>query len=122
MQVAAAAPRYVKREEVPSAEIEKERQLCLAEVKEQGKPEAMAAKIVEGKLNKWFQEVCLLEQPWIRENKQTIEELRAALVSKTGENVQIRRFIRFQLGEGIEKRAENFAEEIAKMNSAVTQS
>jgi elongation factor Ts len=85
---------------------------------EQGKPAAVADKIVEGKLNKWYSDVCLLEQPWVKEQKMTIEELRAQIVQKTGENVTIRRFMRWVLGEGIEKKKDDLAAEVAKMNAA----
>ncbi len=115
MHVAASAPAYVRREEVPEAEVAKERELFKAQVLEQGKPENIADKIVEGKVNKWLSEICLMEQPWVKEPKQTVEDLRADLVNKTGENVQVRRFSRFVLGEGIEKKKENLAEEVAKM-------
>ena len=118
MQVAAAQPQYVRREEVPEEVVAKERELFRAEVIESGKPEKIADKIVDGKINKWMSEICLLDQPWVKEPKMTIEQLRAELVHKTGENVQIRRFARFILGEGIEKKEENLAEEIAKMNAA----
>lgn len=118
MQVAAAQPQYVRREEVPEDIVAKERELFKAEVIESGKPEHIADKIVDGKINKWMSEICLLEQPWVKEPKMTIEQLRAELVHKTGENVQVRRFARFILGEGIEKQQENLAEEIAKMNAA----
>ena len=115
MHVAASSPAYVRREEVPEAEIAKEREFFKAQVIEQGKPEKIADKIVEGKINKWLSEICLMEQPWVKEPKQTVEDLRADLVNKTGENVQVRRFSRFVLGEGIEKKKENLAEEVAKM-------
>jgi elongation factor Ts len=118
MQIAAASPRWIKREEVPADEVEAERKIFKAQVLEQGKPENIADKIVDGKLNKWFSEVCLMEQAWVKENKMTIEELRASVVQKTGENVTIRRFVRFVLGEGIEKKKESLAEEVAKMHDA----
>ncbi|MBX2814246.1 MAG: translation elongation factor Ts [Myxococcales bacterium] len=118
MQIAAAQPGYVRREEVLESVVEKERQLFKAEVIESGKPEKIADKIVEGKLNKWFSEICLMEQAWVKEPKMTIEQLRAEVVHKTGENVQVRRFSRFILGEGLEKKEENLAEEIAKMQAA----
>ena len=118
MQIAAANPIYVRREEVPAAIVAKERSLFEAEVKQQGKPAAIVDKIVNGKVEKWYAEICLMEQPWIKEPKQTVETLRATVVQKTGENVQVRRFIRYVLGEGIEKKQENLAEEIAKMHAA----
>ena len=119
MQIAAASPTYVRREEVPEDVVAKERSLFEEEVREQGKPDKIIDKIVSGKIDKWYTEICLIEQPWVKEPKQSIEQVRAALVQKTGENVQIRRFERFQLGEGIEKKSENLAEEIAKMQQAV---
>merc|ERR1711916_389647 len=84
MQVAAAQPTYVRREEVPEDVIAKERALFKAEVIESGKPEKIADKIVDGKINKWMSGICLLEQPWVKEPKQTIEQLRAEMVHKTG--------------------------------------
>ena len=118
MHVAAAAPTYLDREEVPAADIDKEREVFKAQVIEQGKPEKIADKIVEGKLGKWFSEVCLMEQPWVKEPKMSVEDLRTEIVQKTGENVKVRRFVRFALGEGIEKKQENLAEEVAKMHAA----
>ena len=117
MHVCAANPTYLKREEVPEADVAKEREIYKAQVMEQGKPANVADKIVEGKLTKWYADVCLLEQPWVREPKMTIEELRAQLVQKTGENITIRRFVRWALGEGIEKRKDDLAAEVAKMNA-----
>lgn len=117
MQIAAAQPAYVRREEVPEEVVAKEREIFMGQVVESGKPEHIAAKIVDGKINKWMSEICLLEQPWVKEPKMSVEQLRAELVHKTGENVQVRRFVRFVLGEGIEKKEENLAEEIAKMNA-----
>jgi elongation factor Ts len=118
MHVCAANPTYLRREDVPEADIAKEREIYKAQVMEQGKPANVADKIVEGKLNKWYADVCLMEQPWVREQKMTIEELRASIVQKTGENITIRRFARWVLGEGIEKKKEDLAAEIAKMTEA----
>jgi elongation factor Ts len=118
MHVAAADPRYLKPEDVPASDVEREREIFKAQVIEQGKPEKIADKIVEGKLTKWYSEVCLMQQPWVKEPKMSIEDLRTEIVQKTGENVQIRRFVRYALGEGIEKKQENLAEEVAKMTAA----
>jgi elongation factor Ts len=117
MQICAANPTYLRREEVPAAAVEKEREIYKAQVMEQGKPAAVADKIVEGKLTKWYAEVCLMEQPWVREPKMTIEEYRATIVQKTGENVTVRRFVRWALGEGIEKKKDDLAAEVARMNA-----
>jgi elongation factor Ts len=118
MQIAAANPLYVRREEVPPEVVQKERDLFTQEVKESGKPAAIVDKIVAGKVEKWYADVCLMEQPWVREPKMTIEQYRADVVQKTGENVQVRRFARFVLGEGLEKRQDNLAAEVAKMHEA----
>ncbi|MGH7884719.1 MAG: translation elongation factor Ts [Thermodesulfobacteriota bacterium] len=99
MQIAANNPKYIRKEEVPEQEIEKEKIILRAEVIESGKPENVADKIVEGKINKFFEEVCLLEQPYIREPKTKINDLMSALIAKIGENIVIKRFVRYQLGE-----------------------
>jgi len=112
MQIAAAAPRYVSRDEVPAEEIEKERQILRQQALNEGKPEHIVEKMVEGRLKKFFAEVCLLEQPFIKDPDKTIEELLKEKIAKIGENITIRRFARFVLGEGIEKKASNFAEEV----------
>lgn len=118
MHVAAAAPLYVTSDEIPAADLEREKEIFKAQVIEQGKPAKIADKIVEGKIGKWYSEVCLMDQPWVKEPKMSVEDLRTEVVRKTGENVQIRRFVRFVLGEGIEKKQENLAEEVAKMTEA----
>lgn len=99
MQIAANNPKYVKREDVPEDEVEKERKLLKAEVIESGKPENVAEKIVEGRINKFFEEVCLLEQPYIRDPKTKINDIVSALIAKIGENIVVKRFVRYQLGE-----------------------
>jgi elongation factor Ts len=97
MHVAAAAPRWVKREQVPADVIEREKAIYAEQVK--GKPENVLEKIVTGKLEKFFAETCLMEQPFIKDTDRTIEQLRTDLVGVIGENVEVRRFARFQLGE-----------------------
>lgn len=114
MQVAASSPRYVSKEDVPAEEVEKEREILMHQVINEGKPEHIAAKIVEGRLEKFYEEVCLLEQPYIREPKMKVKDLLNEKIAKIGENIKIRRFVRYAVGEGIEKREENFAEEVAK--------
>lgn len=101
MQIAASPPACVRREELPEELVAKQREIFEAQVRAEGKPDKIVPKIVDGKVEKWYSEVCLLEQPFVREPGQTIEQVRTAVVSKTGENVQIRRFVRFELGEGI---------------------
>ncbi len=114
MQVAAANPLYLKKEEVPEKVLEQEREIYRSQALEAGKPEKVVDKIVEGRLRKYFAEVCLLEQPYIREQKMSVDKLLKDIIAKTGENIVIRRFARFQLGEGIEKKQEDLAAEVAK--------
>lgn len=97
MHIAAANPTYLKREDVPQEAIDKETEIAKAQCV--GKPEAAIAKIVEGKLNKWFGEICLLEQPFVKDSSMTIQGLITSKIAKMGENIVIKRFVRFQLGE-----------------------
>lgn len=99
MQVAAANPRYVRRDEVPEAERERERAIYRAQTAQSGKPAAVVERIVGGKLEKFYSEACLLEQPFIREPSKTVEQLVKEAVARTGENIVVRRFSRFQIGE-----------------------
>jgi elongation factor Ts len=96
LQIAAAAPLYVTREEVPEAEIAKERDIAVAQV--QGKPPAAVQKIVEGKLDKHYSTVCLLDQPFVKTPEKTVKDLLNDQIAKIGENIQVRRFVRYQLG------------------------
>jgi elongation factor Ts len=101
MHVAAASPLYVSRDDVPEAVVAAEMEIYTAQARETGKPENVLVKIAEGKLNKWYEQIVLLEQPFVKEPEKTIDELRRELVAKIGENVEIRRFARFQLGESL---------------------
>lgn len=116
MQVAAAKPDYVAREEVPSHIIEKEREILKAQAMNEGKPEAIAEKMVAGRIEKYYKENCLLEQPFIKDPDFTVQQLLTAKIAKIGENMSIRRFVRFELGEGLEKRTDDFAAEVASMS------
>jgi elongation factor Ts len=97
LQIAAASPAYVGREEVPEAELQKERDIAAAQV--QGKPPAAVQKIVEGKLDKYYSSVCLLDQPFVKNPDKTVKELLTDQVAKIGENLQVRRFVRYQIGQ-----------------------
>ncbi|MCY3986636.1 MAG: translation elongation factor Ts [Candidatus Dadabacteria bacterium] len=99
MQIAANNPVYVRKEEVPEEEIENEKRILKAEAMESGKPENIAEKMVAGRINKFFEEICLLEQPYIRDPKMRISDLVNALIAKIGENIVVKRFVRYQLGE-----------------------
>lgn len=112
MQIAAAKPSYIRKEEVPAEEVEKERSILRAQALNEGKPEHIVEKMVEGRLEKYFKEICLLEQPFIKDPDKSIDQLLKETIAKIGENISIRRFARFELGEGLEKKQENFAEEV----------
>ncbi len=114
MHIAAAAPQYVRREEVDPSVLERELDVYRGQLKEQGKPEKIWDKILEGKREKFYSEICLMEQAFVKDPDRTITQLVNENVAKIGENITIRRFARFVLGEGLEKKSENFAEEIAK--------
>ena len=114
MQVAAANPKYVSKEEVPEEEVEKEKNILIQQAMNEGKPEHIAQKMVEGRMSKFYEEICLLEQNFIKDSSMKIKDVLNENISKIGENLKIRRFVRFEVGEGLEKREENFAEEVAK--------
>lgn len=118
MHIAAANPLYVTKEEVPMEEIEKEKEILRAQALNEGKPEKIIDKMVEGRVSKYYKEICLLEQPFVKNPDLTIEDLVKEQIMTIGENVKIRRFARFQMGEGLEKKEENFAEEVAKQLNA----
>ncbi len=99
MQIAAADPRYVSRDEIPGETVTAEREIYRAQAKSEGKPDAIAERIAEGKLEKWFAAVCLLDQPFIRDDSRTVADVVKDAIARTGENIQIRRFARFRLGE-----------------------
>jgi elongation factor Ts len=118
MQVAAMNPQYVSQDEIPAAILEKEKSIRIEQAKQSGKPEAVLGKIVDGQMAKWAKEICLLDQVWVKdpEGKKDIRALLTDLVAKTGENVRVRRFTRFEVGEGLEKRADDFVAEVKKQS------
>ncbi|MEB2285151.1 MAG: translation elongation factor Ts [Polyangiaceae bacterium UTPRO1] len=103
MQVAAARPLYVSREEIPAAELERERAIYAAQAAQSGKPEQVVAKMVDGKIDKYVAEVCLLDQDYVKEPGKAVRQVVTDAIAKLGENISVRRFVRFQLGEGIEE-------------------
>jgi elongation factor Ts len=117
MQIAAMAPEAVRREEMDTASVEKEREILREKALGEGKPEKIVDKIVDGQINKFYSERVLLEQVFVKNgpenNKRTVEELTKETIAKLGENISIRRFSRFELGEGLEKKADDFAAEVA---------
>ena len=114
LHIAANAPKYVRREEVEGSELEKEREILKAQVLNEGKPEAIADKIVDGKIAKYYKDVCLLEQPFVKDPDITVEQLVNNAILKIGEKISVRRFARYVMGEGLEKRNDNLAEEVEK--------
>jgi len=116
MQVAAMSPQYVSQDEIPAAVIEQEKAIRLEQARLQKKPEPVLQKIVEGQMAKWFKEVCLLDQIWVKDpdGKKDIRSLLTDLIGKIGENIKVRRFIRYEVGEGLAKRTDDFVEEVKR--------
>jgi elongation factor Ts len=116
MQVAAMSPQYVSEEDIPAEVVEKEKAIRVEAAKKSGKPDAVLPKIVDGQMAKWRKEICLLDQAWVKDpdGKKDIRSLLTDLVAKTGENCKVRRFMRFEVGEGLEKKADDFVAEVKK--------
>jgi elongation factor Ts len=117
MQVAAMNPTYMVRGEIPKEAVDKQREIYAAQLREEAKPKPEQAwpKIIEGKLNKWYTEVCLVEQESVIVPGSSIDQVRARTAKEAGGNIELKRFVRFERGEGIEKKADDFAAEVAKM-------
>ncbi|AQS59359.1 translation elongation factor Ts [Desulforamulus ferrireducens] len=113
MQIAATKPEYVRREEVPAEAIEKEREILRAQALNEGKPEKIVDKMVEGRIEKYFKEVCLLEQPFVKDPDKTVQHVINEIIAKIGEKIDVRRFTRYEMGEGLQKRQDDFAAEVA---------
>lgn len=113
LQICSTAPLAVRREELNQDVVAAEMDLYVKQAAETGKPENICKQIAEGKLKKWLAEVCLVDQPFVKDSDRTIDQLTTELSGKIGEKITIRRFARYQLGEGIEKQVSNFAEEVA---------
>lgn len=114
MHIAAAAPKYVTIEEVPASEVEAEKEILRAQALNEGKPAAIVEKMIEGRVKKFYQDVCLLEQAYVKDSSKTIRQFIEEQTIVIGEKISVRRFARFVLGEGLEKRQDNLAEEVAK--------
>ena len=119
MHVAAAEPKYVTREEIPAGVLDKEREIARAQAKNDpkmaNKPEQVIEKIVEGRLNKFYEETVLVDQPFVKAPEKTVGELVTEKVAKTGERIAVRRFTRYKMGEGLDKRSEDFGSDVAAM-------
>jgi len=114
MQIAAMNPLFVKKDEVNADLIAREREVLMTKAKETGKPEPVIQKMVEGQISKWMKEICLLDQSFVKDGDKTIDQLQQELIARIGENIKIRRFVRFELGEGLEKKKDEFVAEVAK--------
>jgi elongation factor Ts len=115
LQIAALNPSWVSREEVPEDVKAKEVEIAKAQVRDGKKPEAILEKIAVGKMEKFYEERCLLDQPFVKDDKKKVSEMLNAAVAQIGENIRVRRFVRFVLGEGLEKRKDDLAAEVAKL-------
>ncbi|HWR28498.1 MAG TPA: translation elongation factor Ts [Negativicutes bacterium] len=113
MQVAAANPQYLCRDEVPASILDHEREVLKAQALNEGKPAKIIDKMVEGRVEKFYKDTCLLEQAFIKDSDKSVTDIVNAQISKIGENIVVRRFTRYQMGEGIEKKVSDFAEEVA---------
>lgn len=114
MQVAAANPKYITKDEVPIEIIEKEKEILRSQALNEGKPANIVDRIVEGRLEKFYKEVCLLEQPFIKDDSKAVKDVLNETIAKLGENIIIRRFTRYEMGEGLQKKEDNFVEEVMK--------
>jgi len=119
MHIAASEPRYVTREEIPAAELEKERDIARKKAKSDpknaNKPDQVIDKIVEGQINKFYEDNVLLDQPFVKDTAKSVGEMVTEKVAKTGERIAIRRFTRYKMGEGLERRVDDFGGEVASM-------
>ncbi len=114
MHIAASAPEYTRREDVPAAAFEREKAIQIEKTMAEGKPQAIAEKIVIGRMSKWYEDVCLLDQKWFKDDAKTVDQVVKEATSTIGENIQVRRFSRFVMGEGLQKKSDDFAAEVAK--------
>ena len=113
MHIAAASPQYVRREEVPTDALEREKDIYRAKARETGKPENIIEKIIEGQINKFYADICLLEQAYVKDPDKTVQTYLNETIATIGENMSVRRFCRYVLGEGLEKKETDFAAEVA---------
>ena len=114
MQIAAANPKYVRREEVDTTELDKEKEILRAQALNEGKPAAIVDRMVEGRIKKYYSEVCLLEQEFVKDSSKTVTDILNEATLKIGEKISIRRFTRYEMGEGLQKKQEDFAAEVMK--------
>ncbi len=117
LQIAASKPLYITEEEVPTDVLDHEKEILRIQALNEGKPEAIVDRMIEGRVKKFYEEVCLLDQPFVKDPSKTIRDLLNESILTIGEKISIRRFTRYEMGEGLEKRKDNFAEEVkSQMN------
>lgn len=114
MQIAAAKPLYVSSSEVPTEALDEEKEILTAQARNEGKPEAVIEKMVEGRVKKYYKDVCLLDQEFVKDSSKTIAQIINEAILTIGEKISVRRFVRYEMGEGLEKRNDNLADEVAK--------
>lgn len=114
MQIAAAKPEFVRIEDVPAENVEKEKEILRVQAINEGKPAQIVDKMVEGRVKKYYQDVCLMEQAFVKDPSKTITDLMTEATLKIGEKLSIRRFVRYEVGEGMQKREDNFVDEVMK--------
>lgn len=112
LQIAASKPEYVRVEEVPAEALEHEKEILRAQALNEGKPEKIVEKMIEGRIKKYYQDVCLLEQPFVKDPEKTVTDMLNEAILTIGEKITIRRFTRYEMGEGLVKRQDNFVEEV----------
>lgn len=114
MQIAAAKPLYVSSSEVPTEALDEEKEILTAQARNEGKPETVIEKMVEGRVKKYYKDVCLLDQEFVKDSSKTISQIINEAILTIGEKISVRRFVRYEMGEGLEKRSDNLADEVAK--------
>ncbi len=119
LQIAAAKPEYVNIEEVPTDELNHEKEILTAQARNEGKPEKIIEKMVEGRIKNFYKEKCLLEQDFVKDSSKTISALINEAIGQIGEKITVRRFVRYEMGEGLQKKVDNFAEEINEKVAAM---
>ncbi len=119
LQIVASEPQYVSRDEVKADHLEHEKEILAAQARNEGKPEKIIEKMVQGRVDKFYKEVCLLEQPFVKNPDITIEQLVNEKIAKIGEKISVRRFVRYKMGDGLEKKVNDLAAEVAEQTAAM---
>lgn len=112
MQIAASNPEFVSRDQIPAERVEKEKEVLRVQAQNEGKPAQVIEKMLDGRLNKFYEEICLLDQPFIKDQDKKVSDIITESVGRIGEKISVRRFVRYEMGEGLEKRSDDFATEV----------